>query len=67
MGKKKIKRQSAKEILADVDREMAKPRMAMSARVDSQSVEGKSYNTNLLPLNVNNWLVEAHRREFYGV
>jgi hypothetical protein len=32
MGKKKAKRQSAKAILAEVVKEMAKPRVAMSAR-----------------------------------
>jgi len=34
MDKKKIKRESAKATLADVTREMAKPRIAMSARGD---------------------------------
>ena len=32
MGKKKTKKQSAKETLAEVMKEMAKPRVAMSAR-----------------------------------
>jgi hypothetical protein len=32
MGKRKTKKQSAKEILAEVMKEMAKPRVAMSAR-----------------------------------
>ena len=32
MGKEKTKQQSDKDILAEVTREMAKPRVAMSAR-----------------------------------
>ena len=36
MHKKKTKRQSDKETLAEVTREMAKPRMARSAREQSQ-------------------------------
>ena len=38
MGKKKTKKQSAKETLAEVIKEMAKPRVAMSAREHCHTV-----------------------------
>jgi len=37
MGKRKIKKQSAKATLAEVTKEMAKPRVVMSAREASPS------------------------------
>jgi len=38
MGKRKTKKQSAKATLAEVTAEMAKPRVAMSARIDRRLV-----------------------------
>jgi len=41
MSKKKTKKQSAKATLAEVTKEMAKPRVAMSAREQSSVFVGK--------------------------
>jgi len=42
MGKKKTKKQSAKATLAEVTKEMAKPRVAMSAREQGSVDVGKN-------------------------
>jgi hypothetical protein len=41
MGKRKTKKQSAKATLAEVVKEMAKPRVAMSAREDCDIVRNE--------------------------
>jgi hypothetical protein len=41
MGKKKARKQSAKATLAEVTKEMAKPRVAMSAREHSHIVRNE--------------------------
>jgi TolA-binding protein len=41
MGKRKTKKQSAKATLAEVIKEMAKPRVAVSAREHSQIVRNR--------------------------
>ena len=42
MGKKKPKKQSAKETLAEITKEMAKPRTAMSAREHSPTFRNEA-------------------------
>ena len=59
MDKKKTKKQSPKAILAEVTKEMAKPRVAMSAREHSRIQEQRSSRLHLhYPLQLTNLLAK---------